>query len=307
MINSIVILKMIGWLKLSRPAFHLVGIFPFILGTILAWRVEGVFHPAVCILGVLAVISVMLATYYAGEYSDYQEDAISQGIFKSRFAGGTGMIQEGIISGKEALYASIIALISAAGIGITLQFGLDTGPYTIPLGILGIASGFFYSTRPVRLITRGIGEIFIGFCYGWLPIATAFYLQTGYLHPLVHWMGVPVGLTIFNVILLNEFHDYPADQATGKRNILVRLGIEKGIALYALVSVLAWGALLSATYADVPTKVLYPYIPVMVLSAFIIGSLLMRKDTDSPALERLCGLNIVVNLGTTASLAFALA
>ncbi|MBN2398141.1 MAG: prenyltransferase [Deltaproteobacteria bacterium] len=305
--NSILIHKMIGWLKLSRPAFHLVGIFPFVLGTILAWRVEGAFHPAVCILGILAVISVMLATYYAGEYSDCREDVISQGIFKSRFAGGTGMIQEGIISGEEARYASIIALISAAGIGITLQFGLDTGPYTIPLGILGIASGFFYSTRPVRLVTRGIGEIFIGFCYGWLPIATAFYLQTGYLHPLVHWMGVPVGLTIFNVILLNEFHDYPADRATGKRNILVRLGIEKGIALYALVSVLAWGALLCATYADVPTKVLYPYIPVMVLSAFIIGSLFMRKDKNSPALERLCGLNIAVNLGTTASLAFALA
>ncbi|MDO9515224.1 MAG: prenyltransferase [Syntrophales bacterium] len=303
--NSTLIQKTVGWLKLSRPAFHLVGVLPFILGTILAWRLEGVFHTAVCILGGVAVISVMLSTYYTGEYSDYREDVISKSIFKSRFAGGTGVIQEGTISGEEARCASIIALINVVIIGIILQFVLNTGPYTIPLGILGITSGFFYSTRPVRLVTRGIGEILIGFCYGWLPIATAFYIQTGHLHPLVHWMGLPVGLTIFNVILLNEFHDYPADQATGKRNILVRLGIERGIVLYALVSVLAWMALFCAIYAGVSARALYLYIPVIVLSALVTGGLLMRKDKNSSALEVLCGLNIAVNLGTTASLAFA--
>jgi len=177
---------MVGWLKLSRPTFHLVGVLPFILGTILAWRLEGVFHTATSVLGILAVISVMLSTYYAGEYSDYREDVISRSIFKSRFSGGSGVILEGTISGREAQRASIITLVSAGIIGIILQFGLDTGPYTIPMGILGIFSGFFYSTRPVRLVTRGVGEILIGFCYGWLPIATAFYIQTGHLHPLVH-------------------------------------------------------------------------------------------------------------------------
>jgi ABC-type amino acid transport substrate-binding protein len=45
---------------------------------------------------------------------------------------------------------------------------------------------------------------------------------------------------------------------------------------------------------------------VIILSALITGGLLMRKDKNSNTLERLCGLNIAVNLGTTASLAFAL-
>lgn len=296
---------MAGWLKLSRPAFHLVGVLPFILGTILAWRLEGVFNISVCILGVLAVISVMLSTYYAGEYSDYREDIISKSIFKSSFSGGSGVIQEGTISGREARCASVVALVSAGGIGIVLQLGLDTGSYTIPLGILGIFSGFFYSTRPIRLITRGVGEILIGFCYGWLPIATAFYIQTGHLHPLVHWMGLPVGLTVFNVILLNEFHDYPADRATGKRNVLVRLGIERGIMLYATASVIAWGAMFCAIRAGVPARALYLYIPVIVLSGLVTGGILMRKDKNSAALETLCGFNIAVNLGTTASLVFA--
>lgn len=303
--SSTLIRKATGWLKLSRPAFHSVGLFPFILGTILAWRMDGLFHPAIAVLGGTAVISVMLSTYYAGEYSDCREDAISQSLFKSRFSGGSGVIQEGTVSEREARRASIIALTGAGIIGIVLQFGLDTGRYTIPLGALGITSGFFYSTRPVRLVTRGVGEILIGFCYGWLPIATAFYIQTGHLHPFIHWMGLPVGLTVFNVILLNEFHDYPADRATGKRNILVRLGVERGIALYTVASVIAWGAMFCAIHAGVPVRALYLYVPVIILSALVTGGLLMRKDRDSIALERLCGLNIAVNLGTTASLVFA--
>ncbi|MBW2673837.1 MAG: prenyltransferase, partial [Deltaproteobacteria bacterium] len=139
----------------------------------------------------------------------------------------------------------------------------------------------------------------------WLPIATAFYIQAGYLHPFVHWMGLPVGMTIFNVILLNEFHDYPADRATGKRNVLVRLGIEGGILLYAAVSVIAWGATFCAIYAGVPVRALDLYIPVIILSALVTGGLFMRKDKDSISLEILCGVNIVVNLGTTVSLALA--
>jgi len=120
-------------------------------------------------------------------------------------------------------------------------------------------------------------------------------------------MGLPVGLTIFNVMLLNEFHDYPADQATGKRNVLVRLGIERGIVLYALVSILAWTALFCAIYAGVPVRALYLYIPVIVLSGLVTGGLLMRKNKNRAALETLCGLNVAVNLGTTASLIFAFA
>jgi ABC-type amino acid transport substrate-binding protein len=44
----------------------------------------------------------------------------------------------------------------------------------------------------------------------------------------------------------------------------------------------------------------------MMLSALITAGLFLRKDTNRHTLEMLCGLNIAVNLGTTASFAFAL-
>lgn len=187
--------RMWGWVILSRPPFQTVGVLPFVLGTLLAWKIEHAFDGTIFILGISAVILIMLSTY-TGEYSDYKEDAISKKIYKSRFAGGTGIIPSGIIPRQPLIWVGLITIIIAGLIGIILQFFLKTGPYTIPLGAIGLFSGFFYSTRSIRFVERGIGELLIGLRYGWLPIAVAFYIQAGHIVPIIHWMGLPVGFTI---------------------------------------------------------------------------------------------------------------
>ena len=288
-----------NWFTLSRPPFHTVGILPFVLGTILAYKINAVFSMEVFILGVSAVILIMLSTYQSGEYFDYREDEISQRYYKSNFAGGSGVIQAGGMSPSVALWTSIISLILAGAIGLILQFVLKTGPYTLLLGFLGAFPGFFYSTKPIRLVQRGIGELFIGFCYGWLPIASAYYIQTGFIHPVIHWLSIAIGLTIFNVILLNEFPDYVADRATGKTNLLYRLGKQKGISLYIFFSLLASAAVLASPFWGIPFRVIYFYLPVLIISLFIVVRAQQGRHEDKQILEKLCGLNIAVNLGTS--------
>jgi 1,4-dihydroxy-2-naphthoate octaprenyltransferase len=83
-----------------------------------------------------------------------------------------------------------------------------------------------------------LGEILIGFCYGWLPIATGFFLFTGFFSPQILMLSIPVGLSIFNVILINEFPDEEADRAIGKKNLVVRFGKERMGDLYLGLSIL---------------------------------------------------------------------
>lgn len=294
-------IKIPAWIRLSRPPFLTVGAFPFILGTLLAWKLDGVFNAPVFAAGMTAVILIMLSTYHAGEYFDYEGDRLAHRMHRNRFAAGSRVLQSGILSPRTALWTSIISFVLAAGIGIYIQCGLKTGPYTILLGSLGIFPGFFYSTRPIRLVERGVGEIFIGFCYGWLPVASAFYTQTGYIAPVIHWIGIPIGFTIFNVIFLNEFPDYAADKTVGKRNLLVRLGIERGAMIYSTAAVLTWLSVLITLKLGVSLKALYLYLPVMALSAVLILMVLNRKYENKKTLEVLCGLNIAINIGTTFS------
>jgi len=297
--------KLSAWLALSRLPFHSVGVLPFILGGVLAWRLNGAFRWDVCAWGTLGVVLVMLTTYYAGEYWDYVEDSLSARLGPSRFAGGSQVLQRGLLPRRAPLWGSLISLLLAIGVALILQLGYRTGPWTIPFAALGLLGGFFYSTRPVRWVSTGWGELWIAFCYGWLPVAVGYYLQTREIIPLVHWLAVPIGLTIFNVILLNEFPDYPADSATGKANMVVRLGPERASPLYGLTSLGSWVAMLLSLGHGVPTQALWFYLPILALSLILVVLVMGGRWRDRATLEKLCAANLVVNLGTTAAYIFA--
>jgi 1,4-dihydroxy-2-naphthoate octaprenyltransferase len=293
--------KIQAWLALSRPPFHTVGILPFFLGTLLAYKIEGAFNFQIFLLGAIGVILIMLSTYYGGEYWDHLEDTLSARNKASRFAGGSGVLQKGILSRQVALSASIASLSLALVVGIVLQFVYKTGSWTLPFGVLGIFAGFFYSTLPLRWVRTGFGELLIAFCYGWLPPAVGYYLQTAHLASLIHWVAVPIALTIFNVILLNEFPDYEADKTAGKTNLLVRAGRKYGSHVYGIAGLLSILFFFISIYRGVPVQALILYVPVMVVSSILIFMVMRGHWQNRQTLERLCGMNILVNLGTTAS------
>lgn len=281
---------------MARIPFHSVGVMPFFLGAVLAWRLTGTLDRAVFIWGTLAVVLIMLSTYLAGEYHDLEEDRLSGKMERNPFTGGSQALVRGMVPLHHPKVGSYVAIVMAGAIGLLLQFYYRTGPWTIPLGLLGMAAGFFYSTRPVRWVTRGIGEIIIGFSYGWLPIAASFYLQTGSLHPLVHWMSLPVALSIFNVILINEFPDYPADLKEGKKTLTVRFGKKTASYVYACASI--GGVILYpfAVMAGLSPHAILLYLPIAALSCMTAAGMMKGRYNDRAALEKMCGITIVINL-----------
>jgi 1,4-dihydroxy-2-naphthoate octaprenyltransferase len=277
-----------------------VGVLPFVLGGVLAWRLKEVFHWRICAWGTLGVVFVMLATYYAGEYWDYAEDVLSGRAGGSRFAGGSQVVQRGLLPRRAPLWGSAVSVVMALAVAVILWLGYGTGPWTVPFAIVGLLGGFFYSARPIRWVSTGVGEMWIAFCYGWLPVAVGYYLQTGGIAPLVHWVSIPIGLTIFNVILLNEFPDYAADSAAAKANLVVRLGRERSSMLYALVSVGSWIAMWVSVRRGVPSSALRLHLPIVALSLILVVLVVRGRWRDRAVLEGLCGANLAVNLGTTA-------
>jgi 1,4-dihydroxy-2-naphthoate octaprenyltransferase len=87
--------------------------------------------------------------------------------------------------------------------------------------------------------------------------------------------------------------------------MLVRIGKKRGAYVYAAASALSWAGMFLAVEAGIPGKCMYFYIPVMILSLIITASVLRGKYKSYDTLEPLCGLNILVNIGTTASIIFA--
>ena len=286
-----------GWLAISRLPFHVVGLLPFILGAVMAAKLEGVFSLNIFLMGMFIVFFIMLSTYMAGEYWDYEEDTYSQELHNSSFAGGSRAIQEGKISKENALKGSILSLFIALILLIVLYFIFDTGHLTIPLGLTGMLGGFYYSSKPIRWVNTGLGELWIGFNYSWLPVASSYYILTGNLNHIILWIPIPIALSIINVVLLNEFPDYLADRKAGKNNILVRFGKEKGSFIYLILTCgeIVFFFLTAHMFELVKW---WLYLPILLISLYIAISVL-KCTQEINGLERLLALNILVNLGIT--------
>ena len=295
-------IKFASWFGWSRPPFHAMGIIPFFLGTFLAWRLDHAFRIDIFTLGLCGILLVIFSTHHAGLYLGDREDERTKHPLPGRYSLLSGAIPNGLASRRIAhLWIGIAAMALAGTIGLVLQLCLKTGTFTLFLGLIGTLPGFTYSIRPVQLVETGFGELFIGLCYGWLPLASAFYIQRGYIPAYIFWMALPIGMSIFNVILLKEFRDYAADLALGRTNLLVRLGRTKGALLYGTVSIVSWLCLYASLNSGIPRKAFYLYLPVMALSAFISAVMARKKYENHLLLELICGLNIAVHLGTAAT------
>jgi 1,4-dihydroxy-2-naphthoate octaprenyltransferase len=192
-------------------------------------------------------------------------------------------------------------LAGAILIGSYIYLRYQTDLRTLLLGGLGIFFGFFYSNRPFRWSYHGLGEILIGFCYGWLPIATGFFLLTGFFSPQILLFSIPVGLSIFNVILINEFPDREADRAIGKRNLVVRFGKERMGDLYIGLSVLT-GFSFIKMIGGMGHPPYWLFLLSGIPSFFILWNLIQvwrGNYHDHKELERLSRNTLFVNLSMT--------
>ncbi len=276
-----------------------MGLLPLILGFVLAWQWGYKGPLGLYVLSAAAVILIMWMTYYVGEWNDLEGDRINQHF--NRFSGGSRVLVKRVIPAWFSLLLGCGCLAGAILIGFYIYLRYQTDLRTLLLGGLGIFFGFFYSGKPFRWSHHGVGEILIGFCYGWLPIATGFFLFTGFFSPQIFLLSVPVGLSIFNVILINEFPDEEADRAVGKKNLVVRFGKERMGDLYIGLSLLTGFSFIKMMWGLGHT----PFW-LLVLSAipplFILWNLIQvwrGNYRHHKKLELLCRNTLFVNLSMT--------
>lgn len=159
------------------------------------------------------------------------------------FTGGSRFIQNGVLGLRAAGiygYALLAAVIPA---GLWLTWTSSGG--LILIGLAGLFVGWAYSAPPLKFMSRGLGEAAVA-C-GWLIVVIGSdYVQRGAFSALPFIAGLPYALHVANVLLINQFPDYKADAASGKRNWVVRLGPQRARFGYPLILGLAHCWLLGA-------------------------------------------------------------
>jgi len=242
--------SILSWLTLFRLGATARGILPFLLGGVIAWSQGYVINWAVLVLSTLGVTFVMLMTFLINEYYDYETDVLNKEFHM--LSGGSRVLPMGLIPRNHSLIAAHVCLLLAGMVGLLLHFVFKTGPYTIPIGALGIFIGYFYTAKPFKWSYRGLGEIAIWFSCGWLATIAGYYLQTGHFSLVATLASLPGATSVFLVILINEIPDINSDKISGKRNLAVRLGREKATILYSVLLILCFLNMIVIVFFGVP-------------------------------------------------------
>lgn len=287
-----------GWVKVFRdPPFYLVGVLPYALGVLLAARDGHATDPAVAVLGGVAVALIMAVTFLINEYFDYETDVVNVGY--NKFSGGSRSLPEGLVERRHVLVAAAVCALVALVIGIVLQFVYQTGPLTLPFGFVAAALGYAYTGAPFRLIYRGLGEALIGVSVGWMPVFIGYYLVGGMPSgPTVHLMSLPIALSIVMVIVANEYPDYQSDLASGKMNIVARLGRERAAWVYTALGVAFIASLVYIGFNFFEGWRRYLLAVPSLLALDVSTAIQVGAWKEQKRLEKLCLATILLNLMT---------
>lgn len=287
----------LDWITAMRIPFASVAVVPFGVGVLLAILNGAHISWPASISGIVAVLFICIGCYLFGEVTDQAEDRATYEAGRTKFSGGTLSVVEGRLA-QNTVIKTAIAFFAVAAILGGFIFFIHRAYWLIGLGIFGGLAAALYSLPPIRLVKRGLGEIFIAICYGWLTLVTGYACATGSIPPDSYIWCWPVALTVFNIILINEFPDFIPDSLAGKKNLVVRIGMEKSQWIYASASILTGAAISGIWLKYRPFQMIFlaGALPGILLS-FVLAYLVAVKKLwkSNSTIEPVCALTIVLN------------
>lgn len=233
--------SLLNFIRLGRPLFLVGGFLFYALGAVMALYLGSALSLAALLWGQLAVTASQLMTHYGNEYFDLEADQANPSV--TRWAGGSRILAQGLLPAWVALAAALtfggLALLAAA----VLAFSGQASGIALALLLLALFLAWEYSAPPLRLHSRGLGELTVALIVPVLTPLVAFTLQAGSLAFMPVLVVFPLACFQFAMILVINFPDAAGDRATGKDTLVIRLGAARAARLHGIVLALAYASL----------------------------------------------------------------
>jgi 1,4-dihydroxy-2-naphthoate octaprenyltransferase len=232
--------KIGAWVRLSRCPLVILSFISYGLGAAIAYTTSQRFDPRVYALGYICLLLIEVNTVFLNEYFDYPTDRLNQNI--GPFNAGSRVLVEGKLGFDDVRRAVLLIC------GLIVVFGyllIRAAPhvplrYILSLAVVSIFFCWGYTTPPIKLSYRTLGEATDGLMHGPAAILAGFMLQTGDWANLLPWLlSIPTFLTTFVAATLGATPDYRADAAVARRTIPVVFGPRRAVILSIWVNALA--------------------------------------------------------------------
>jgi len=204
------------WIMAFRPKTLSASIAPVFIGTAMAFG-DGIHHFPTAFVCLFAALAIQIGTNIANDYYDFKK-----GTDTTERIGPTRVTQAGLIKPSTMRRAFIFSFAIAVFASIWLIY---RGGWPIALiGILSIASGYFYTAGPKPLGYMGLGDFFVLIFFGPVAVGGTYYAQSLEMNMAVLLAGFAPGFISVAILTINNLRDIQSDQKTGKHTLAVRFG-----------------------------------------------------------------------------------
>ena len=210
------------------------------MGAALSWR-DGVFRLDVVVVCLFTALILQIGSNLANDVFDFE-----RGTDTAERLGPTRVTQAGMLTPRQVKKGMAVAFALATLLGLYLAW-LGGWPIII-LGIAAIISAIAYTGGPFPIGYHGLGDIFVFIFFGLASVAGTYYIQAGFVSPVVWWMTIPPGLIITAILVVNNLRDIENDRKAGKHTMAVRLG-ERGTKIqYVVCMIVAYLVLIPVAW-----------------------------------------------------------
>lgn len=219
----------------TRPAFLSVTLVAVVIGLASAFHDLGRLASITALATLILALIAHAAANVLNDFHDADNDDCNhERLFP--YTGGSRFIQNGVLSRATIgrFGHGLLAAVVPAGLGLVWQ----SGPGLLIIGLTGLVVGWAYSAPPLKLASRGLGELTV--TAGWLLVVVGTdYVQRSEFSPLPLAAGLGYALLVANLLYINQFPDRLADARAGKRTLVVRLGPTRARWGYVALALLA--------------------------------------------------------------------
>ena len=254
------------WLMQIRLPFLVLTPVSVLVGVSVALYESYPIHALHLALALVGALLAHIAVNVLNEYFDYQSGVDFKTV-RTPFSGGSGVLVEGRLNPRSVYALGLVCI--AAIIAIGGYFWYAHGPAILPLGVLGLATVYFYTTY----ITRSplLCAVAPGFGFGPLMVMGTYFALTGTYSLAAGLASLVPFFLVSNLLLLNQFPDVEADASASRRHLPIAIGKKGSAEVYAVLLLAAYVALV----VSVLVKVL-PYMALFGLLTLPLGLMAAR-------------------------------
>ncbi len=276
--------KVEAWFKAFRLRTLPLSFSSVILGSLLAVE-KGSFSGPILIGALITTLFLQILSNLANDYGD-----AASGVDNDTRQGPARAVQSGEISaGQMRAAIAIFALLAlASGIWLLMkaskkmEFGI-TAAFFI-LGVLAITAAIKYTVGKNPYGYKGFGDLAVFLFFGIAGVAGTYYLH----HNAITWVdllpAISVGLLATGVLNLNNMRDIENDAASGKRSLVVMMGLPKARIYHTLLISFAVCAAVAYTLLNFNTGYQFLYLialPILIQNVHIVWTSNRSSELDA--------------------------